>query len=186
MRPHPRKFVLTTHVVSSVGWLGAVAVFLALGVVGLTSEDAQVVRAVYLAMESAGWSILIPLALASLLTGLVQSLGTKWGLFRHYWVVFKLLINVGAAIVLLLYTQTLSYLAGLASSGADLSVLRDPSPVIHAGLGLLLLLVAATLSVYKPRGMTRYGQRKQHEQRTVSAAVDAATPARPRPSGTLS
>jgi hypothetical protein len=189
-RPRLRKFVLTAHVVSSVGWIGAVAVFLALGVAGLTSQDAQVVRAVYLAMEPAGWSVLVPLSLASLLTGLVQSLGTKWGLFRHYWILIKLLINVFATIILLLYMQTLGYLAGVAAqttlSSGDLSALRSPSPVIHAGLGLLLLLVAATLSVYKPRGMTRYGQRKQHEQRTVSAAVDAATPARPRPSGTLS
>ena len=189
-RPRLRKFVLTAHVVSSVGWIGAVAVFLALGVAGLTSQDAQVVRAVYLAMEPAGWSVLVPLSLASLLTGLVQSLGTKWGLFRHYWILIKLLINVFATIILLLYMQTLGYLAGVAAqttlSSDDLSALRSPSPVIHAGLGLLLLLVAATLSVYKPRGMTRYGQRKQHEQRTVSAAVDAATPARPRPSGTLS
>ncbi len=189
-RPGLRRFVLTAHVVSSVGWLGAVAVFLALGVAGLTSQDAQVVRAVYLAMEPAGWSVLVPLSLASLLTGLVQSLGTKWGLFRHYWILIKLLINVFATIILLLYMQTLDYLAGVAAqttlSSGDLSGLRSPSPVIHAGLGLLLLLVAATLSVYKPRGMTRYGQRKQHEQRTVSGAVDAATPARPRPSGTLS
>ncbi len=187
VRPRLRKFVLTAHVVSSVGWLGAVAVFLALGVVGLTSQDAQVVRAVYLAMEPAGWSVLIPLALGSLVTGLVQSLGTKWGLFRHYWILVKLAINIVAILVLLLYTQTLGYLAGVAAetpaTGGDLSGLRSPSPLIHAGLGMLLLLVAATLSVYKPRGMTRYGQRKQ---RAVPAAVDAATPARPRASGTLS
>ena len=170
-RPRLRKFVLTAHVVSSVGWFGAVAVFLVLGVVGLTSQDAQVVRAVYLAMEAAGWSILIPLALASLLTGLVQSLGTRWGLFRHYWIIVKLVINVVAVVVLLMYTQTLSYLAGEASSGGTLSALRSPSPVIHAGLGLLLLLVAATLSVYKPRGMTRYGQRRQRELRTHRVAT---------------
>jgi hypothetical protein len=174
-RPRLRKFVLTAHVVSSVGWIGAVAVFLALGVAGLTSQDAQVVRAVYLAMEPAGWSVLVPLSLASLLTGLVQSLGTKWGLFRHYWILIKLLINVFATIILLLYMQTLGYLAGVAAqttlSSGDLSGLRSPSPVIHAGLGLLLLLVAATLSVYKPRGMTRYGQRKQREQRSASAVV---------------
>ncbi|MCA1706997.1 MAG: DUF2269 domain-containing protein [Actinobacteria bacterium] len=172
-RPRLRKLVLTAHVISSVGWLGAVAVFLALAVVGLTSRDGQVVRAVYLAMESAGWFVLVPLSLASLLTGLVQALGTKWGLLRHYWVLIKLVINVVASVVLLLYMQTLGHLAAIAadttSSSGDLSGLRSPSPVLHAGLGLLLLLVAATLSVYKPRGMTRYGQRKQHEQRTASA-----------------
>ena len=172
MTPRLRKFALTAHVISSVGWLGAVAGSLALGVAGLTSQDAQVVRAVYLTMELTGWSVLVPLSLASLLTGLVMSLGTKWGLFRHYWVLIKLLINVLAIIVLLLYMQTLGYLAGVAAettlSSGDLSGLRSPSPVLHAGAGLLLLFVAATLSVYKPRGMTRHGWRKQDEQRRAS------------------
>jgi hypothetical protein len=167
MGPRLRKFVLTAHVISSVGWLGAVAVFFALAITGLTSQDAQVVRAAYLAMDSTGWLVLVPLSLASLLTGLIQSLGTKWGLFRHYWILAKLLINVFATIVLLLYMQTLSYLAGRAAetgwSSGDLSGLRSPSAAVHAGAALLLLLVAATLSVYKPRGMTRYGWRKHYE-----------------------
>lgn len=169
MSPRLRKLALTAHVVCSVGWLGAVAGTLALGVAGLTSQDPQMVRAAYLAMESTGWSVLIPLSLTSLLTGLIQSLGTKWGLLRHYWILMKLLINVLATAVLLLYMQTLSVLADIASSGADLSVLRSPSPVLHAAAAMLLLLAAATLSVYKPRGMTPYGWRKQHEQRAVIA-----------------
>ena len=172
LSPGLRRFVLTAHVISSVGWLGAVAGFLVLAVAGLTSQDAEMVRAAYLSMELTGWFVLVPLALASLLTGLVQSLGTKWGLFRHYWVLAKLLINVFATIVLLLYMQTLGSLAGVAAettlSSDDLGVLRSPSPVLHAGAALLLLLVATTLAVYKPRGVTRYGQRKQREQRTVS------------------
>jgi len=172
LRPRLRKFVLLAHIVSSIGWLGAVAVFLALAVAGLTSQDAQIVRAVYLAMESIGWYVLVPLSLASLLSGVVQALGTKWGLFRHYWVVVKLVINLIATTVLLLYMQTLSHLAAVAAqtplSGGDLSRLRDPSPVLHSGVALLLLLLAATLSVYKPSGMTRYGQRKQHERRAAN------------------
>jgi len=172
MTPRLRKFALTTHVISSVGWLGAVAGSLALAVAGLTSQDAQMVSAAYLAMELTGWFVVVPLALASLVTGLVQSLGTKWGLFRHYWVLAKLLINVFATIVLLLYMQTLGSLAGVAAettlSSADLSGLRSPSPVLHAGAALLVLLVATVLAVYKPRGMTAYGRRKQHEQRMVS------------------
>ena len=172
MTPGLRKLALTAHVTSSVGWLGAVAGFLALAVAGLTRQDAQLVRATYLAMELTGWYVLVPLSLASLLTGLVQSLGTPWGLFRHYWVLFKLLINVLATIVLLMYMQTLGYLAGIAAeptlTNGDLSGLRSPSPVLHAGAALLLLLVATTLSVYKPKGTTRYGQRKQHEERALS------------------
>ena len=174
MTPGLRRFALTAHVTASVGWLGAVGGFLALSIVGLTSQDAQTVRAAYLAMESTGWYVLVPLSLASLATGLLQSLATPWGLLRHYWVLAKLVLNVFATVVLLMYMQTLGYLAGVAAatpvSDGDLSGLRSPSPVLHAGAALLLLLVATTLSVYKPRGMTRYGRRKQHQQRVPSQA----------------
>jgi hypothetical protein len=166
MRPRLRKFALTAHVASSVGWLGAVVVFLALAVVGLTSQDAQTVRGAYLVMEPTAWFVLVPLAFASLLTGLVQSLGSTWGLFRHYWVLFKLLINLVATIVLLTYMETFRFMAGIAADPtADLGVVRTASPMLHAAAALLLLLMATVLAVYKPRGMTRYGQRKRHEQR---------------------
>ncbi|MGH9881667.1 MAG: hypothetical protein ACRD6N_09555, partial [Pyrinomonadaceae bacterium] len=113
-----------------------------------------------------------PFELRFAANGLVSSLGTKWGLFRHYWVLFKLLINVFANIVLLIYMPTLDYFAGVAAdttlSAGDLRMLRDPSAVLHSSLALLLLLVATVLGLYKPRGMTPYGRRKQHEQRMVS------------------
>jgi hypothetical protein len=166
MTPGLRKLALTTHVVSSVGWLGAVVVFLALALIGLTSQDAPTVRGAYLVMEPAAWFVLVPLAFASLLTGLVHALGTTWGLFRHYWVVFKLGINVFATFVLLTYMQTFRSMADAAADpNADLDAIRNGSPVSHAALALLLLLAATILAVYKPRGMTRYGQRKQDEQR---------------------
>jgi hypothetical protein len=166
MTPGLRKLALTLHVASSVGWLGAVAGFLALALVGLTSGDAATVRGAYLVMEPAAWSILVPLAFASLATGLVQSLGTSWGLFQHYWVVGKLLINLFATVVLLIYTETFGVLADVAADPAtDLEAVRNPSPALHAGAGLVLLLVATTLAVYKPRGMTRYGWRKQRVAR---------------------
>lgn len=171
-RPRLRRFALTAHVISSVGWLGAVVGVLAPAVAGLTSDDPQTVQAAYLAMELTAWSVLVPLALASLGTGIAQSLGTKWGLVRHYWVVVKLVITVLATVVLLLYTQTLDYFAGIAAqttlSPEDIDVLQTPSVVLHAGIALLLLLVATTLAVYKPAGMTRYGWRKQIERRATS------------------
>jgi uncharacterized membrane protein len=164
MTPGVRKAALTAHVTSSVGWLGAVAAFLTLAYVGLTSEDAQTVRSVYIVMEPAAWHILVPLAFASLVTGLVQSLGTAWGLFRHYWVVFKLLINVFATVVLMMYMGTFRAMASVARDpSVTVETVRNPSPVIHAVLALLVLLVAAVLAVYKPPGLTPYGWRKERE-----------------------
>jgi hypothetical protein len=162
LTPGLRKLVLTAHISASAGWLGAVAAFLALAVVGLTSEDPQTARGAYLVMDAAAWFVLVPLAFASLLTGLVQSLGTPWGLFRHYWVVFKLLINVAATTVLLVYMETFSSMADVAADpSSDLRAVRNASPALHAALAVLLLLVATVLAVYKPRALTPYGRRKQ-------------------------
>ncbi|MCX6044198.1 MAG: hypothetical protein NT075_03740 [Chloroflexi bacterium] len=165
-----RKFALTAHVIVSVGWLGAVASFLALAIAGLTSHDAQLMRAAYLAMDLTTWFVIVPLALASLLTGLIQSLGITWGLFRHYWVLAKLLITILATVILLLHTQPIGLLAGVARTtslfSGDVSRLQIQL-VGDAAAALLALLVTTVLSVYKPRGMTRYGRRKQREQHTL-------------------
>jgi hypothetical protein len=134
------------------------------------------VRAAYLAMDLTGWFIIVPLSFASLLTGLVQALGTDWGLFRHYWVLMKLLINILATLLLLLHMQPVSHVAGVAAeatlSSADLRGLRSQL-VADAGAALVALLVATTLSVYKPRGLTRYGWRKRQEQRLAGPVPPA-------------
>ena len=170
LTPRLRKFVLTAHVTVTVGWLGAVAGFLALAVAGLTSHDAQTVRAAYLAMGLIGWYVIVPLSLAPLLTGPILSLGTPWGLFRHYWILMKLLITLLATFGLLVHMQPISYMADVAAettlSSADLRGLRIQL-VVYAAAALLALLVATALAVYKPRGMTPYGWRRQHERRTM-------------------
>jgi uncharacterized membrane protein len=171
MTPGVRKFALIAHVTSSVGWLGAVAGFLALAVAGLTTQDTQMVRAAYLAMELTGWFVIVPLSLASPLTGLVMSMGTTWGLFRHYWVLAKFVITIPATIFLLLHMRPIGHLARVVTettlSSGDLAGLRIQL-VADAGAAMLVLLVATTLSIYKPRGLTPYGWRKQREERTAS------------------
>jgi len=148
-----------------------VAAFLGIGMVGLTSGDPLTVRGTYLVMDPAARFVLVPLAVGSLITGLIQALGTTWGLLRHYWVLFKLLVNMFAAAVLLMYLQTFRTMADVAADpGADLAMVRNPSPVQHAALALLLLLVATALAVYKPRGLTSYGWRKR------SSASSTTTP----------
>nr|WP_241251533.1 hypothetical protein [Candidatus Protofrankia californiensis] len=171
MTPGLRRAALTAHVVSSVGWIGAVGGFLALAVAGLTSTDAETVRACYLEMEVIAWFVVVPTAAAAVVTGVVQSLGTAWGLFRHYWVLAKLLVTVLAAVVLVMQLGPISFLADVATtatlSAADLRQARI-SLLVHAAGGELVLLVPMVLSVYKPRGRTRYGQRRQHSPRAAS------------------
>ena len=170
MTPRLRKFALTAHVSSSIGWFGAVAAFLALAVAGLTSQDAQRVRAAYLAMELTTWFVIVPLAIVSLLSGIVSSLGTRWGLFRYYWVLVKLLITILATAVLLMHTQPIDLLADVAAKTTGWSAdLHNPQLMMveASGAALVVLLVLTALSVYKPQGMTSYGWRKQQEQRAL-------------------
>jgi hypothetical protein len=163
MTPGLRKLVLAVHLTVSIGWIGAVAAYIALDIVAATGQDAEALRTAYLAMERIARSVIVPLAVASLVTGIVISLGTKWGLFRHYWVVISLLLTVFATIVLLREVQVIASYADIA---ADRSASGDqlrglPSTLLHSVGGTVLLLVVLVLNIYKPRGLTRYGRRRE-------------------------
>jgi hypothetical protein len=167
MTPRLRKFALSVHLTFSIGWIGAVLAYLALGVGAATSEDVQTVRAAWTAMELTGWYVIVPLALASLLTGLVMALGTKWGLFRHYWVLISFALTVLANIVLLLHMPTVSSMADTAQEAESATLEALGGDLLHPGIGLGILLVIQVLNLYKPAGMTRYGWRKQQGQRSL-------------------
>jgi hypothetical protein len=179
MRPGLSKLMLTAHVTSSVGWLGSVAAFLALAVAGLTSPDAQRTPALYVSMELIGWLVIVPFSFAALLVGLVQSLATPWGLFRHYWVLAKFVLTVGATVLLLLHMNVVSRASGMAAGTLASVGFRalQRRLVFDAGLALVALFVATALSVFKPWGRTPYGQRKDREERAFfdKAAVAAVS-----------
>jgi hypothetical protein len=87
------------------------------------------------------------------------------GLFRHYWVLVKLLLTLFTLIVFLTRMEGISSMATASNEttllNTDLLGLRR-SLVIHAAGGLVVLLV--TTMLYKPHGMTRYGWRKHLER----------------------
>ena len=159
MTPPFRKAALTLHVLASVGWIGSILGFLVLAVVGWRTADIETMRACYLALAIVGWWAIVPLSLASFVTGVVQGLGTEWGVVRHWWVVAKLGINVVASALLLLHMQPVDWLAAAVRSSAippELDGFRGQL-VADAGAAVAVLVVATALSVWKPRGRTGYG-----------------------------
>lgn len=183
MTPYMRKLVLTAHITFSVGWLGTVAGFLVLSIAGLTSHDDNVVRGAYLSMNLIGLYAIAPLSIAALATGLIQALGTQWGLFRHYWVLMKFFLTLLGTYALMMHQFTAVERAArlVSSSRALLLSSLDLHSVGIELLGdvsgaVLVLLVATTLSVYKPWGLTRYGQRKQQERIKAPQQLDNAAP----------
>jgi hypothetical protein len=178
LSPPLRKLALTVHLTSSVGWIGAVLSYLALGVAAVTSSDVQTIRAAWTAMDLTGWWLIVPLAIAALLTGLVMSLGTRWGLFCHYWVLISLALTLVCTAVLLLHMPTVGTMAAFAQT-ADLAELRAlGGDLVHPGIGLALLLLITGLNVFKPAGLTPYGWRKQRQERkALPADVGRGRPA---------
>lgn len=154
-----RRAVLTAHVVSAVGWMGAAAAYLVLALAASTSDGVETARAAFIAMELL-YLALVPLAAAALLTGLAQALGTNWGLLRHYWVLAKLVLTVVAFTVMVLNLDKVSAHADHIAHAPAADLPGAGHDLQHAAGGLVVLLAAAILGIYKPRGLTRYGRRK--------------------------
>ena len=181
MSPGVRKLALTVHLTSSLGWIGAVIAYLALGLSARNSEDAQTILSAWIAMELTGWYVIVPLAIASFVTGLVMSLATPWGLFRHYWVVISLALTLLSVVVLLLHMPSVTAITDSLRAAGTGGIAAVVAPAEHSGrgggrgarggdlfhpsVGLVVLLIVTALNVYKPRGLTPYGWRKQQEER---------------------
>lgn len=160
MTPALRKIALTAHVVLSVGWLGAAVAYLAVAVAALASGESVKMQAAYPILKLIGWTVIVPLCAGAWLSGLIQSLGTAWGLFRHYWVVAKFILTLAATAVLLAHMPVVNHAAMLATTplATDFGMLPTQL-VMHAAGGALLLLMITALSVFKPWGRTPLGLR---------------------------
>ena len=157
-----RRAALALHIISSLGWIGAAASYLVLGVLAAMSEDPLTIRAAWIGMEVIGWRAVVPLGCLAFLTGLVMALGTPWGLVRHYWVLFALVLTVLALTVLILHMPTVTAAANLARTVDEQAVIALGGDVLHPALGLVVLVVVAVLNVYKPRGVTGFVRKGSH------------------------
>ncbi|MFF7457523.1 DUF2269 domain-containing protein [Kitasatospora sp. NPDC008115] len=173
-----RRVWLVVHVASSVGWLGLTAGVLALGIAGRFSDDPDTVRAAYLAQRIFADWLLIPVSLLSLLSGLLLSLGTTWGLLRHYWVATKFWLTLAATLASILALRAFIHdAAGQVAAGTVPPDGRAPHVLVIApSVALLVYLTATVLSVVKPWGMTGRGRRLAAEARAARTgrAADAA------------
>jgi hypothetical protein len=187
MTPAVRKLALVAHVVTSVGWLGAAVAYLGIAVMSLNGSDPFLVRAGYQLMFLLGWYVIVPFALAAVVAGLVQSLGTRWGLLRYYWVTAKFALATIGAIILLQHMTAVGEMADIAAGAVlalgDFRQLRV-SLVIHPAGGVILLLAATVLSVYKPWGLTAFGKRLAENAEGAANRVAVPASSRPKPAGT--
>lgn len=164
--PKARKVVLAAHVVVSVGWLGIVVAKLALGVAAVRSAaaDPGMALAAYRLLDHPVTTVTRPAAIATLVTGVVLSVATRWGLLQHWWIVTKLALTVGTIV---LGTQvidgwTREAIAGASATVGDVASLLGPlgwQLVAVMAVNVALLAAASVISTLKPWGLTARGRR---------------------------
>lgn len=147
-----RKTVLLVHVILSMGWLGMSATTLVMSVVALSETQPTLLRAVFEFEEQLSVVLGRPMAIGTLVTGLVLSFGTKWGLFRYYWVLVKfvLLIAMVAAAVILLPQWISDGIAFADRPGSAELASAQWGLLAVAAFHVTGLVVSCALSVYKP------------------------------------
>lgn len=182
MTPALRRLILTAHVTFSIGWIGAVAAFLALSVASVTSRNPEVVRGACISMDLISRFVIIPMCFAALATGIIDALGTPWGLFRHYWVVVKFALTLIATLLLLMHQNAIAraakWVSGAAATqlfAADFGPLKREL-VQKSALAVVLLTGIAILGIYKPWGLTAYGRRKEQQRLGIQPQARSAIP----------
>lgn len=159
-----RHVVLIVHIVSSVAWIGVNLAMLALVVAGLTSSSGQVVAVAQQAVTIIVPPVVPPLAIATVVSGVVLGIGTRWGLIAHRWVAIKLALSL--VMLVLVFVALLPGALGADTPDPTLSAdaLRAQTdigqmifpPVVSS----IALIVATVLSVTKPGGTTRWARRQ--------------------------
>ena len=141
------------HVAVSVGWLGLDAALVALEVTSLGTGDPRERAGIAAAMAAMAVWVLVPVVLASLVSGLVLALSTPWGLVRYWWMLIKCAI---AAV--LTTTGLIVLLPRLHQIIAGEAQPVRMETLIGRSIALVLLLAATGLSVAKPWGKTPRGR----------------------------
>lgn len=161
MSPQLYKLLLAAHIIVSVGWLGIVFANLVLGLAAIASETPEVSDALYSSMKVVNVAFL-PAAIATIATGVLLSLGTKWGLLRHYWVATKIALTAGVtATALALGGRLVRQSISAVDDETILGIASAPTFLISLSAAHVLMLgVATVVSVYKPWGKTRLDRRK--------------------------
>ncbi|GAA1989835.1 hypothetical protein GCM10009777_26340 [Microbacterium pumilum] len=134
------------------------AVFLVIAILGWCTPDTRVHAGIYAALEVTLWVVIVPSAVLSFLTGVLTSVLSRWGLTRHWWVLFKLVLTTGATALLFVHTRVVDAAADAAVGvGHDMEAL-ELQLVIDSAAALGLLALIGGLGYIKPRGITPWSE----------------------------
>jgi uncharacterized membrane protein len=154
-----KQWLVILHVLSVVSWFGGANVMLIFGLPLLYAENGQQLYYTLVDLHLIDATLIRYPALAVLLTGILLSIWTQWGLFKHYWVLLKLILTLLIIIIGIFYLS--DWLHILKEMGQQHGLLSFQLPVfqdagIHLLIGTIVNIVAMTfmtiITYLKPFG----------------------------------
>ena len=173
------RWMRILHIVSTGIWFGATVAVLGLGAVAFFGSTPQEFVVVSRTMSRLYQQVLVPMAVFTVLQGVVYGLWTQWGFFKHRWVLWKwvctpvviLFLGVGGIAQLPAAERSVhagTFVGGLADGWGFL---------LLVGLQVAIMLVMFWLSVFKP-GKAK-PERAGRDRREPAASSDAQPTPRP-------
>lgn len=181
LSPAMYKLFLSAHIIAAVGWLGLAVAKIVLEIAAVMSESPSVAELLNVAIPLLNFSF-PPAAISTMITGILLSLGTKWGIIDYTWVMVKLVLT---ALVIITATQlgdrmilqtNPAFAVQPINYDPILGIVLTPAVLLLClTLAHILMLGAATvISVYKPWGKTWFGRRKAERSRQGQGIISVS------------
>lgn len=154
-----RRWLLTLHLLFAAIMFGVAVGFLILSITAANTNDEGVLKACYTGMHVLAVTSVRASTIGTLVTGILLSVLTQWGLFKFYWIIVKEGLTLLSIVLgpVGMYFWTLK--AVTLTSAEGLGALQDPAFVVNSGrlwigiiLQILSLVAMFAISVFKPWG----------------------------------
>ncbi|WP_077324373.1 hypothetical protein [Virgibacillus siamensis] len=150
-----KRWLLTAHILFSAIMFGNMVTFLILSITVASTNDGNLIESCYRIMHVLSSTSVKASTIATIITGILLSVLTKWGLFQFYWLIVKevlTLMPLGLNLWGMYYwTMDAFRIMQTSQDRAALFMVQTElwSGIIIQMLSLILIFV---LSVFKPWG----------------------------------
>jgi uncharacterized membrane protein len=146
------------HLIAVSCWIGGAVALLLLYFLKDDVTDGGVLYGINQSIHHVDMAVVvIPGAFGCLLTGLIFSIFSNWGFFRHNWLIYKWIVTVTAIIFGTFWLgpwetrmMELSGLLGISALGDDAYLYHQRMNLIFGTLQCLVLMVTVFISIFKP------------------------------------
>lgn len=161
-----RKWLLALHLIFSGIMIGGAVAFLIFSITAASTDDEGVLKACYFCMYVLAKTSIRASTIGALVTGILLSVLTRWGLFRFYWIMVKEVLTLLAVALGPVGMYYWSLKAMTLTSAEGLNAIKNPVFIVNNGqlwTGIALQIISLTaifaISVFKP-----WGSRNQSRQ----------------------